>query len=698
MTSIIVAAIPADDEPVWEFSSEKKPHMTLLYMEAPMDADLEAIVKYVEHAVDVSLDRFGMSVDRRGTLGKDDADVLFFDEQYESAQLRKFRAYLLRNDTIAKHYVKAEQFPGWVPHLTMGYPETPAKEVSKEDRYALRWINFDRIAVWTGEYDGPEFQLNDSSKLEPASHSVPDGVEDLTHSFSEEYGVYIVHSGVKGMRWGVRRDEKALGSQDKALNISQRSQVRVASTISALAAVGMSTNAAATVFRLQSRWEHYKVAKSVMENAENNPLINDAGREALRQTKNDIVRGIIGSALATTAVSIAIGVVTQRTAKAYFAPVHKVYADVKPRINGDLRKLGKDIKSGKRPKMTVKDYHTEVSKIVERHMTKDKGNLLSPFHELARNQMGLQYNTKKLNIKFQKLPNTDLYEKMTVTTPDGLKLVKAVKVVKHADISDEVGDVDMFFDYSFDDEGFIDEWSCPTLEVANDMFENDFDLEAIISNFDEVEHSLVGGETLCHYGRLGMRWGVRRAIGASGLVVGNVPTIGKKLGVEVPGIKGKASSDHKLMKKNLDKDVSSLTTDEIREITKRIKAVNEFKAATAAEKEKTKSRTEKIARWALGQVVAGAKKQASSYIQEATSDLVKDILPKTKSQKLKDKEQAEKKKASNEEKSKADKKKSSESDKESPQTRDRAVNELVEAIMDDDGVFKVTDANVKKGG
>lgn len=327
------------------------------------------------------------------------------------------------------------------------------------------------------------------------------------------------------MKWGVRKDERALSQKDQALNITQRSQVKLASGISALAAIGMTSNAAATLFQLQARFEHLKIAQAVIDSAQNNPFISDAGKEALKATKSHIIKGLIGSALATTAISSAIGIVTHRTAKAYFAPIHKVYGDAKPKIRGDLKKLSKDIKSGKRAHLTKKEYEAEVSKIVEKHMTKDMSNVLSPFHELARTQLGLELNTKKLNISFEKLPNTDLASKMTITTPTGLKLVKAIKVVEHSDIApDSLPDMELYFDYQFDADGHVEDWSCPTIEIADDLFENRFDLASVTSKYDPsslgeggvIKHDYIGTHTVVDSDRLdsgvkGMKWGIRKS-------------------------------------------------------------------------------------------------------------------------------------------------------------------------------------------
>lgn len=205
MTNIVIVAIPEDNDPIWDFSSEKKPHMTLLYIQKPLDVDTEGIVQYVKHAADVCLNRFGLSIDRRGTLGEDGADVLFMDQTHPSIkELRTFRSHLIRDDTISKYYQKAEQFPGWIPHVTVGYPDSPAKD----EKYERMYMYFDRIGVWINDedYSGPEFFLKDHPGIDQGEISQAE--EDLggpTHESDDSLDEVLAHFGVKGMRWGVRR-------------------------------------------------------------------------------------------------------------------------------------------------------------------------------------------------------------------------------------------------------------------------------------------------------------------------------------------------------------------------------------------------------------------------------------------------------------------------------------------------------------
>lgn len=199
---LVVVAIPREDDEVWKVSSEPKPHMTLLYLGdvnwTPQQVDHTA--RYIEHASS-QLSRFWMSVDRRGVLGDKNADVLFFDKSWSFKKLEQFRHNLLVDRDINNAYLNAAQHPEWTPHLTLGYPETPAKPLVRD--YPINGVEFDRIALWTGVSEGPTFQLKsfDSADLEVSMSDIPQGA-DL-----EEV---LQHYGVKGMKWGQHKKNKHL--------------------------------------------------------------------------------------------------------------------------------------------------------------------------------------------------------------------------------------------------------------------------------------------------------------------------------------------------------------------------------------------------------------------------------------------------------------------------------------------------------
>lgn len=199
---LVVVAIPREDDYVWKISSEKVPHMTLLYLgENQMKPEqLVHISEYIEHASS-QIRRFMMNVDRRGKLGDQDADVLFFDKGFNNKLVEAFRSNLLKDRDIYEAYNSTTQYPEWIPHLTLGYPETPAKPDKRD--FGIGWVEFDRIALWTGDSEGPTFQLksHEYEEMEVAMSEVPSGT-DLDK--------VLAHYGKKGMKWGVRKDNPEL--------------------------------------------------------------------------------------------------------------------------------------------------------------------------------------------------------------------------------------------------------------------------------------------------------------------------------------------------------------------------------------------------------------------------------------------------------------------------------------------------------
>lgn len=195
MKSFVIVAVPRESDYVWKVSSEKIPHLTILYGALTDDMSAEQMTLHVEHVVKTSLNRFGMDVQKRGELGALSADVLFFDH-HNRKMLNEVRSYFLVNDDIRKGYDSVEQFPNWTPHLTLGYPETPAKPDTR-DYPGFSWVDFDRIAIWFDDFDGPMFDLQ---SFDPYIQN-----QEGEMSMSEEVTQFLAHFGVKGMKWGDRK-------------------------------------------------------------------------------------------------------------------------------------------------------------------------------------------------------------------------------------------------------------------------------------------------------------------------------------------------------------------------------------------------------------------------------------------------------------------------------------------------------------
>lgn len=208
-SNLVVVAIPKEDDRVWKVSSEKVPHLTLLHLgEVERVSNLEQIMLFVEHAASTAMHPFYLPVERRGELGDAKADVLFFRKgRYDFKAIRDFRTMLLKDSNVKTAYDATSQFelpaevgaPGqpWIPHLTLGYPDSPAKPMPEEYTSTFYDVCFDKIAIWTGDFEGPEFLLKDYwEDLNEMDIPMDVAMSD------------IQHYGVKGMRWGQRKTEE----------------------------------------------------------------------------------------------------------------------------------------------------------------------------------------------------------------------------------------------------------------------------------------------------------------------------------------------------------------------------------------------------------------------------------------------------------------------------------------------------------
>ena len=216
----VIVAIPAQNDYVWNISSQKVPHLTLLYLGDALSTpeDYQTAVQFLEHVSKSTITRFGLSVDHRDTLGPEDADVLFFKGEHTVKKLEDLRHSLRQNDVISKAYNATEQFPNWIPHLTLGYPTDPVKEDNR-DYPGIHWVEFDRIALWTGDFDGPEFWLKDR--------------EDIEVAMSDGISSFLAHFGVRGMKWGVRRSDAQLARAGGSSKNEQDSNTALAEFIKA---------------------------------------------------------------------------------------------------------------------------------------------------------------------------------------------------------------------------------------------------------------------------------------------------------------------------------------------------------------------------------------------------------------------------------------------------------------------------------
>lgn len=223
MDTTVIVALPEEDDKVNKVSSEVA-HLTLCFLGPTADLDLETIVEFVRHAAS-QLSPFWLETDYRGELGPDNADVLFFKkDSYCFPRISSFRGHLLQNEAIEKAYLAQDQYPEWTPHLTLGYPATPAHEIDSEYP-KIHGVHFDRIAVWDADNSGLEFRLKyaDDALVEASMGHMSTserGALAASAIFAGEQK--IEHYGVKGMQWGVTTRDRAHMAAPKPVEVTQK--------------------------------------------------------------------------------------------------------------------------------------------------------------------------------------------------------------------------------------------------------------------------------------------------------------------------------------------------------------------------------------------------------------------------------------------------------------------------------------------
>lgn len=139
----LIVLIPAESDPTHAASSQPA-HMTTVWFgdESELTVDREELEQAVRlYATDLD-GPVVVPVKERGTLGDDDADVVFLEP---TDSLIALRDGLMVNEPIQTAHDAVEQYDPWTPHVTLGYPEEPAV-----GEYDATEVTFDRIGLWIG--------------------------------------------------------------------------------------------------------------------------------------------------------------------------------------------------------------------------------------------------------------------------------------------------------------------------------------------------------------------------------------------------------------------------------------------------------------------------------------------------------------------------------------------------------------------
>lgn len=136
----VIVALPRAGEAVLDLASGDFPHVTLVYLGKAGPEGVEPELQKVAELIPTLMTD---KVSGRGVLGKDKADVLLLDANATSI----IRDSLLRQPVIDQLFKEADdQFPNWVCHMTLGYPDAPANDGELPED-----VTYDRIAYWRGE-------------------------------------------------------------------------------------------------------------------------------------------------------------------------------------------------------------------------------------------------------------------------------------------------------------------------------------------------------------------------------------------------------------------------------------------------------------------------------------------------------------------------------------------------------------------
>lgn len=143
-TGALVVLVPADDDPVVAASSEPA-HITTVWLgeQADLPVDEADLMREVAEYAATLDGPVVVPVSHRGTLGDDGADVVFLEATDSLVALRD--GLIEGSPAVGAAYEAAEQFPEWTPHVTLGYPERPAR-----GEYDATEVTFDRISLWLG--------------------------------------------------------------------------------------------------------------------------------------------------------------------------------------------------------------------------------------------------------------------------------------------------------------------------------------------------------------------------------------------------------------------------------------------------------------------------------------------------------------------------------------------------------------------
>lgn len=175
-TTATIMALPAESDPVNAASSEEIAHCTLLFLGETENLDKNALTLAIRQFVEAGeVTPITDAVNGHGVLGAEGAQVLLLD----AANLVHVRNGLLEDQYLNAAYHSVEQFPTWIPHVTIGWPDAPAPAPFEGEH-----ITFDRIALWFGDDKSTVFTLGDVMPKKVVHAEDPEFTQEMANAFA----------------------------------------------------------------------------------------------------------------------------------------------------------------------------------------------------------------------------------------------------------------------------------------------------------------------------------------------------------------------------------------------------------------------------------------------------------------------------------------------------------------------------------
>lgn len=201
-TTAAIMALPGPLENIRLVGDEDK-HATLLFFgETSLlpDGAKDVLTESVKTACDM-LFPFSEAIRDVSRLGSENPPALV--AMLTDQNLSQVRNLFMMNPAVKGYLDSVPQHPSFTPHVTLGHPDFADEVILRALAKQLYRVRFDRLAVWWNderiEYDLSQIVEGDTMAMSEA-----------IANFLEEHGETddaLGHSGVKGMKWGVRKSE-----------------------------------------------------------------------------------------------------------------------------------------------------------------------------------------------------------------------------------------------------------------------------------------------------------------------------------------------------------------------------------------------------------------------------------------------------------------------------------------------------------